>query len=106
LETPTIFWGVIGKLVGFYRTATYLPTCQFGHRIPLSSVELRLIAIPMPVILFAQFVGKVFFTGVYYSLQRFIKTRCKSDTLSKINFGLRQLIIVSAVLTLPMGITT
>ena len=44
--------------------------------------------------------------GVYYSLQRLCKARMFSDGLSKIHFWGWQLIIVSAVLTLPLGITT
>ena len=52
------------------------------------------------------FVGNGIFTGVYYSLQRLCKTRMYSDLLSQINFWGWQLIILSAVLTLPLGYTT
>jgi cytochrome c oxidase cbb3-type subunit I/II len=46
------------------------------------------------------------FTGVYYSLQRLLKTRMWSDVLSNINFWGWQFIIICAVATLPFGITT
>ena len=46
------------------------------------------------------------FAGIYYSLQRLCKTRIYSDKLSKIHFWGWQLIIASAVLTLPFGFTT
>ena len=52
------------------------------------------------------FVGNGIFTGVYYSLQRLLKTRMWSDKLSYINFWGWQFIILCAVVTLPMGITT
>jgi cytochrome c oxidase cbb3-type subunit I/II len=52
------------------------------------------------------FVGNGIFAGVYYSLQRLCKARMFSDVLSKINFWGWQLIIVSAVATLPFGIST
>ena len=51
------------------------------------------------------FVGNGIFTGVYYSLQRLLKTRMWSDKLSYINFWGWQFIIVCAVLTLPFGIS-
>ncbi len=44
--------------------------------------------------------------GVYYSLQRLCKARMFSDKLSAIHFWGWQLIIVSAALTLPFGLTT
>ena len=52
------------------------------------------------------FVGNGIFTGYYYSLQRLLKARMASDMLSKIHFWAWQLIIVSAALTLPLGMTT
>jgi cytochrome c oxidase cbb3-type subunit I/II len=52
------------------------------------------------------FVGNMIFAGVYYSMQRLLKARMFNDTLSWIHFWGWQLIIVSAVLTLPLGFTT
>ncbi|MDR2207285.1 MAG: cytochrome-c oxidase, cbb3-type subunit I [Flavobacteriaceae bacterium] len=52
------------------------------------------------------FVGNCIFAGVYYSLQRLLKTRMFSDTLSWIHFWGWQLMIVSVVVTFLMGINT
>ncbi|MCG2794195.1 MAG: cytochrome-c oxidase, cbb3-type subunit I [Weeksellaceae bacterium] len=52
------------------------------------------------------FVGNSFFCGIYYSLQRLLKTRMWSDTLSWIHFWGWQLMIVSVVITFLMGINT
>lgn len=52
------------------------------------------------------FVGNAIFAGAYYSLQRLLKTRMFSDTLSWINFWGWQIMIVSVVITFLMGINT
>ena len=52
------------------------------------------------------FVGNGIFTGVYYSMQRLLKTRMYSDVLSKIHFWGWQAIILAAAITLPLGITS
>ncbi|MDO9261866.1 MAG: cytochrome-c oxidase, cbb3-type subunit I, partial [Flavobacteriaceae bacterium] len=52
------------------------------------------------------FVGNGIFLGMYYSMQRLLKTRMFSDTLSKIHFWGWQLIIVAAAITLPLGLTS
>lgn len=52
------------------------------------------------------FVGNGIFAGIYYSLQRLLKTRMYSDTLSWINFWGWQITIVSVVITFLMGINT
>jgi cytochrome c oxidase cbb3-type subunit I/II len=46
------------------------------------------------------------FSGVYYSMQRLLKTRMFSDSLSWIHFWGWQLIILAAAITLPLGMTT
>ena len=46
------------------------------------------------------------FAGVYYSMQRLLKARMFSDTLSWIHFWGWQLIILAAAITLPLGFTT
>jgi cytochrome c oxidase cbb3-type subunit I/II len=56
-------------------------------------------------IIFA-FVGNAMFAGVYYSMQRLLKTRMYSDRLSWIHFWGWQLIILAAAITLPLGMTT
>jgi cytochrome c oxidase cbb3-type subunit I/II len=52
------------------------------------------------------FVGNAIFMGYYYAIQRLLKARNFNDTLSKIHFWGWNLIIVAAVITLPLGITT
>lgn len=99
----TIIWGVIAFLVGvtaaiqlFYPDLNLdLPWLTFG----------RLRALHTNGAIFA-FVGNAIFAGVYHSMQRLLKTRMASDFLSKIHFWGWQLIIVSAVITLPLGITS
>ncbi|MBV6879248.1 cytochrome-c oxidase, cbb3-type subunit I [Epilithonimonas ginsengisoli] len=52
------------------------------------------------------FVGNSMFSGIYYSMQRLLKTRMWSDTLSWIHFWGWQLMIVAVVITFFMGINT
>ncbi|WP_300672487.1 cytochrome-c oxidase, cbb3-type subunit I [Soonwooa sp.] len=52
------------------------------------------------------FVCNSFFAGAYYSMQRLLKTRMWSDTLSWIHFWGWQIMIVSVVITFLMGINT
>lgn len=99
----TIVWGVIATLVGV------LAALQL--RFPELNMNLswltfgRLRALHTNGAIFA-FVGNSIFAGVYYSMQRLLKTRMASDLLSKIHFWGWQLIIVSAVITLPLGISS
>ncbi len=51
------------------------------------------------------FAGNAIFAGVYYSTQRLCKARMWSDKLSSLHFWSWQLVIVSAAITLPMGVT-
>ena len=99
----TIIWGVVGMTVGlwvalqlvFPTVLNLQPYFNFGRLRPLHT----------NAVIFA-FVGNGIFMGVYYSLQRLLKTRMYSDTLSKIHFWGWQLIIVAAAITLPLGIST
>ncbi|MBW8358549.1 MAG: cytochrome-c oxidase, cbb3-type subunit I [Weeksellaceae bacterium] len=52
------------------------------------------------------FVGNGMFAGIYYSLQRLLKARMYSDSLSWIHFWSWQLMIVAVVITFFMGINT
>ncbi|MBP7172570.1 MAG: cytochrome-c oxidase, cbb3-type subunit I [Cloacibacterium sp.] len=65
----------------------------------------RLRMLHTSAVIFA-FVGNAIFAGVYYSLQRLLKTRMFSDKLSWINFWGWQLMVVSVVVTFLMGINT
>lgn len=52
------------------------------------------------------FVGNGIFAGIYYSMQRLLKTRMFSDAISWAHFWTWQLVIVSVVITFLMGINT
>ena len=52
------------------------------------------------------FVGNSMFSGIYYSMQRLLKTRMWSDTLSWIHFWGWQLMLVATIITFLMGINT
>lgn len=52
------------------------------------------------------FAGNAIFAAIYYSTQRLLKTRMFSDGMSRFHFWGWQAIIVSAAVTLPLGITT
>lgn len=99
----TMLWGIVGFTVGlllafmfiFPNLTDGIPWLSFGRIRPLHT----------NAVIFA-FVGNAIFAGVYYSLQRLLKTRMASDFLSNFNFWGWQLIIVAAAITLPLGITT
>jgi len=101
--TATILWGIVGMLVGvlvafLFMFPSYLgtlPWLSFGRLRPLHT----------NAVIFA-FVGNGFFAGMYYSMQRLLKTRMFNDTLSKIHFWGWQTIIVAAAITLPLGLTS
>ncbi len=99
----SILFGVVGMLVGLIVAFLYLfPNLTDG--IPWLSYG-RLRPLHTNAVIFA-FVGNAIFAGVYYSMQRLLKTRMYSDFLSKLNFWGWQLIIVGAAITLPLGFTT
>jgi cytochrome c oxidase cbb3-type subunit I/II len=99
----TIFWGVVGMLVGLILALQlFIPALNFD--VPWLTFG-RLRPLHTNAVIFA-FVGNGIFTGVYYSLQRLLKARMFSDALSGLHFWMWQLIIVSAALTLPLGFTT
>jgi cytochrome c oxidase cbb3-type subunit I/II len=98
----TVIWGIVGMLVGL------LVACQLvWPELNLTSWLTfgRIRPLHTNAVIFA-FVGNGIFAGVYYSLQRLLKTRMWSDKLSNINFWGWQIIIVSAVISLPLGYTT
>lgn len=98
----TVIWGFIGMLVGVIIAAqlAYWPLnmgtswLTFGRLRPLHT----------NAVIFA-FAGNAIFAGIYYSHQRLMKARMFNDVLSKVHFWGWQLIIVSAAVTLPLGIT-
>ncbi|MAN26052.1 MULTISPECIES: cytochrome-c oxidase, cbb3-type subunit I [Mesonia] len=99
----TIFWGIVGMSVGLLLAFMFLfPNLTDG----ISWLSFgRLRPLHTNAVIFA-FVGNAIFAGVYYSLQRLLKTRMASDALSNFNFWGWQLIIVAAAITLPLGYTS
>ncbi|MCH8554537.1 MAG: cytochrome-c oxidase, cbb3-type subunit I [Schleiferiaceae bacterium] len=99
----TIFWGVIGMLVGvLIAWQLIFPSLNFSTSW-LTYGRIR--ALHTNAVIFA-FVGNAMFAGIYYSLQRLLKARMASDLLSKIHFVGWQIIIVAAAITLPAGFST
>ena len=98
----TVIWAFVAFLVGIYIALEMaypklnfgLPWITFGRLRPLHT----------NAAIFA-FAGNAIFAGIYYSLQRVLKTRMFSDKVSKFHFWGWQLIIVAAALTLPFGFT-
>ncbi len=112
----SIFWGIVGMLVGVI-IATQLSRWEMnghwlemitGGAIKADGISFltfgRLRPLHTNAVIFA-FVGNMMFAGIYYSTQRLCKCRMASDLLSKIHFWGWQLIIVAAAITLPMGFT-
>ncbi len=99
----TIIFGVIGMLVGLLAAfQLILPAANLG----LAETTFgRIRPLHTNAAIFA-FVGNGIFMGVYYSLQRLLKTRMFSNALSNIHFWGWQLIILAAAVTLPLGITS
>ncbi len=106
-RTPRLFflaavvWAVVGMLVGtliaamlFLPGLNLAPYLTFGRLRPLHT----------NAVIFA-FVGNMIFAGTYHSMQRLLKTRLFSDTLSKIHFWGWQLLIVAAAVSLVAGVT-
>jgi len=99
----TLVWGIIGMTVGLLvAMQLFKPAMNLGNQYTTFG---RIRPLHTNAVIFA-FVGNAIFMGVYYSLQRLLKARMFSDVLSKIHFWGWQLIIVSAVITLPLGFTT
>ena len=102
----TIIWGITGMVVGLIVALQLAFPEFFNDYLGFSFLSFgRLRPLHTNAVIFA-FVGNGIFTGVYYSLQRLLKTRMWSDKLSNINFWGWQFIILCAVATLPCGITS
>ncbi|WP_411827046.1 cytochrome-c oxidase, cbb3-type subunit I [Luteolibacter sp. AS25] len=112
----SIFWGIIGMLVGvlaatqlswWQMNGKFLETITFGlfQAEGLSYITFgRIRPLHTNAVIFA-FVGNMVFAGVYYSTQRLCKARTASDLLSAIHFWGWQAIILGAAITLPAGLT-
>jgi cytochrome c oxidase cbb3-type subunit I/II len=98
----TLVWGLVAMAVGLYIALELtLPTLNLG--LTYTSFG-RLRPLHTNAAIFA-FAGNAIFAAVYYSTQRLCKTRMWSDKLSWLHFWGWQAIIVSAAITLPLGIT-
>ena len=100
--TATVVWGIVGMLVGvvlalqlaWWPANLGLPWTSFGRLRPLHT----------NAVIFA-FTANALFAGIYYSMQRLLKVRMWSDRLSAFHFWGWQAIIVSAAVTLPLGMS-
>ncbi len=98
----TLIWGIVGMTVGalaalqlaFWQANGGIPWITFGRLRPIHT----------NAVVFA-FAGNAIFSGMYYSLQRLLKTRLWSDALTKIHFWGWQFIIVCVAVTLSLGMT-
>jgi cytochrome c oxidase cbb3-type subunit I/II len=99
----TVTFGLVGMLVGLTAAIQlFYPIFNFDSQYTTFG---RIRPLHTNAIIFA-FVGNAMFAGVYYSMQRLLKTRMFSDKLSWTHFWGWQLIIVAAAITLPLGMTT
>lgn len=99
----TIFWGIVGMLVGVLAASQLaFPSLNFGLEFTTFG---RVRPVHTNAVIFA-FVGNAFFTAVYYSLPRLLKTPMWSNALGKLHFWGWQLIIVAAAVTLLAGFTS
>jgi cytochrome c oxidase cbb3-type subunit I/II len=99
----TAIWGLVGTACRLaYRLPIVLAATQPRHTVhhlwqdPAAAHQRRHLCLRW----------QCMFCGIYYSLQRLCKARMFSDALSWINFWGWQAIIVSAAITLPLGLTT
>ncbi|NJC25575.1 cytochrome-c oxidase, cbb3-type subunit I [Neolewinella antarctica] len=98
----TAFWGLIGMLVGLLAALQMVwPALNFTAELTFGRIR----PLHTNAVIFA-FVGNGIFMGVYYSLQRLLKTRMYSDVLSNIHYYGWQAIILAAAISLPLGFTT
>lgn len=96
-------FGIVGFLVGLIIALKLIYPDFLGFIPELSYGRLR--PLHTNAVIFA-FAGNAIFYGVYYSLPRLCKAPMWSPKLSNVHFWGWQAIILSAVLTLPFGITT
>lgn len=94
----TVFWGIVGLIIAlqlaWWPANTDMAFLSFGRLRPLHT----------NAVIFA-FAANGVFAGVYHSTQRLCKARMFSDKLSWFHFWGWQMIIVSAAVTLPAGLT-
>ncbi|MGY4516474.1 cytochrome-c oxidase, cbb3-type subunit I [Lysobacter sp. HA18] len=98
----TVLWGIVGMAVGaFIAAQLYWP--DIGHGIPWLSYG-RLRPLHTNAVIFA-FGGSALMATSLHVVQRTCGVRLISDRLAAFVFWGWQLVIVSAAITLPMGLT-
>ena len=98
----TVVWAGVAMLLGIY-AALELASYKFNLGLQWFTFG-RIRPLHTNAAIFA-FAGNAIFAGIYHSSQRLLRTRMFSDVLSKFHFWGWQLIILSAAITLPLGIT-
>jgi len=99
----TVFWGVVGMALGVF-IAAQLVWPQLNFDLPWTSFG-RLRPLHTNAVIFA-FGGCALFATSYYVVQRTCQVRLASDRLATFTFWGWQAVIVSAVISLPMGYTS
>jgi cytochrome c oxidase cbb3-type subunit 1 len=99
----TVVWGIVGMLLGVI-LAAQLVWPQLNLDLPWTSFG-RLRPLHTNAVIFA-FGGSALMATSYYVVQRTCQTRLFSDRLAAFTFWGWQAVIVSAVVTLPLGYTT
>jgi len=97
----TIFWGIVGMLVGAV-IAAQLAWPQLNFDIPWLTYS-RLRPLHTNAVIFA-FGGSGLFATAYYVVQRTSQVRLFSDKLAAFTFWGWQAVIVLVAITLPLGI--
>jgi cytochrome c oxidase cbb3-type subunit 1 len=98
----TVLWGIVGMAVGVFIAAQLIwPDLTFG--IPWLSYG-RLRPLHTNAVIFA-FGGSALFATSYYVVQRTCHTRLFCEKLANFTFWGWQAVILSAAITLPLGIT-
>ena len=99
----TVVWGIVGMLVGVI-IAAQLVWPQLNFDTPWLTFS-RLRPLHTNAVIFA-FGGSALFATSYYVVQRTCQARLFSDGLAAFTFWGWTAVIVSAAITLPLGITT
>ncbi|HLU76649.1 MAG TPA: cytochrome-c oxidase, cbb3-type subunit I [Burkholderiales bacterium] len=99
----TVIWGIVGMFVGVV-VATQFVFPDLTHGIPWLSFG-RLRPLHTNAVIFA-FGGCGLFATSYYVVQRTCHVRLFSDRLASFTFWGYQAVILLAVITLPLGITS
>src|SRR5690554_3806393 len=99
----TVVWGIVGMLLGVI-LAAQLVWPQLNLDLPWTSFG-RLRPLHTNAVIFA-FGGSALFATSYYVVQRTCQARLFSDKLATFTFWGWQAVIVAAVITLPLGITS